>query len=209
MELLQGCKYIWKIKPIDTALATKLSLETSFSLPIAKILLAKNLTTKDQILNFLFPQMSFSKKDIFSMKDAAVAVARIKKAIDNKEKILIFGDYDVDGMTSTSIAMLALRHLQADVHFYLPDRSRDGYGLSPKIVELAAKSGYSLIITVDNGTTCLEAAALAKELKIDLIITDHHQPKGELPVALALVNPHQKDCNYSYKYFAEQVLFSN
>lgn len=201
MEILQGCKYIWKIKPIDTALATKLSLETSFSLPVAKILLAKNLTTKDQILDFLFPQIYFSEQDVFLMKDAAVAVKRIAQAIDLKEKILIFGDYDVDGMTSTSIAMLALRHLDANVSFYLPDRVRDGYGLSTKIVELAAKNGYSLIITVDNGTTCLEAAALAKELKIDLIITDHHQPKGELPVALALVNPHQKDCSYSYKYF--------
>jgi single-stranded-DNA-specific exonuclease len=136
------------------------------------------------------------------MKDAPKAVARILKAIENKEKILIFGDYDVDGITSSSLVMTAMLPLGALVNFFLPNRARDGYGLSTKVVERAAANGYKVIMTVDNGTTAFAPCARAKELGIDVIITDHHRPHGHVPDVLALVNPHQQDCNYPYKYFA-------
>jgi len=197
----RGCKFIWKKNQIDSEQTKQLALQTNFTLPIAEVLVSRGLDSKEKVFDFIFPAINLSKNDAKLMKDAQKAIGRILEAIEKQEKILIFGDYDVDGMTSTSIAVLALRHIGAKVNYYLPDRIRDGYGLTSKIVDKAAKSGYHLLITVDNGTTSIEAAALAKQLGLDLIITDHHQPKGELPDVLALVNPHQKDCCYPYKYF--------
>ena len=136
------------------------------------------------------------------MKDADKAVERILKAIKDKEKILIAGDYDVDGITSSAMMMHCLKLLGADVNFFLPNRVRDGYGLSTKIVKKAAQSNYKVVITVDNGITAFDPAKEAKKLGIDLIITDHHKPHAEVPDAFAIVNPHQKDCLYPYKDFA-------
>ena len=122
--------------------------------------------------------------------------------LSEKEKILVVGDYDVDGITSTSMMVLCLMPLGADVNYFLPHRVRDGYGLSTKIVERAAANKYSLIITVDNGITANEPAALAREKKIDLIITDHHRPQDPLPDAYAIVDPMQADCTYPFKLLA-------
>jgi single-stranded-DNA-specific exonuclease len=152
--------------------------------------------------SFLF---SSYEKDVASpvlMKDAQKAVDRILHAIAHKEKILIFGDYDVDGITSSSLMMICLKPLGADVNFYLPHRVRDGYGISTKIVQRAAENNYKLIITVDNGITAFEPALKARELGIDLIITDHHKPHEHIPEAFAVVNPNQLDCNYPYKVLA-------
>lgn len=196
-----GLKYLWKQKLLDQSKIRDLALKTNFTLPISQVLASRNLDNKDKVFQFLYPKIDQSIDDPSLMKDAEKSINRILEAIDKQERMIIFGDYDVDGMTSTSIAVLALYHLGAKINYYLPDRTRDGYGLSTKIVERAVKSGYKLLITVDNGTTSIEAAKLARELELDLIITDHHQPKGELPDVFALVNPHQKDCNYPYKYF--------
>ncbi len=136
------------------------------------------------------------------MKDAQKAVDRILKAIANKEKILIFGDYDVDGITSSALMMICLLPFGADVNFFLPHRVRDGYGISTKIVERAAQNNYTLIITVDNGITAFDPATKAKELGVDLIITDHHKPHDHLPDAFAIVNPNQVDCHYPFKSLA-------
>lgn len=201
INILKGQKFIWRQKCVDISQISSLALQTNLSIPIVQVLLSRNLDSKEKILDFLFPQISLSPKDYLLMEGASLALNRINEALEKKHKILIFGDYDVDGMTSTSIAMLALKNLGATVNYYLPNREKDGYGLSVKIVRRAAVSGYQLIITVDNGTTCLEAAQEAISLGIDLIITDHHQPKGELPNVLALVNPHQISCRYPYKHF--------
>lgn len=194
-----GIKFLWKKQPVSFDVVKQVVLSTGFSFPIAEVLCARGFCDQQIIFDFLFPH----KPDhlFLPMKDADLAVQRIMLAIKNEEKILIFGDYDVDGMTATSIAMIGLLRLGAKVHYYLPHRIFDGYGLSAKIVEKAAKEGFSLIITVDNGTTCFDAANKAQELGVDLIITDHHQPKGDLPKAFAIVNPHQKDCNYPFKFF--------
>ena len=124
------------------------------------------------------------------------------KIYEKKEKILICGDYDVDGITSSSLMLMGLLPLGALVNFYLPNRVKDGYGLSTKIVQKAADNDYKVLITVDNGITAFAAAELAAKLNLDLIITDHHRPHDHVPFAYAIVNPHQADCAYPYKYFA-------
>ncbi len=196
-----GLKFVWKKNNLDQGLVSLIQAQTNFSYPIAELLVSRGLDTKEKVFDFLFPIITISEETSLKMKDLEKAVERIELAIERQEKILIFGDYDVDGMTSSSIALLGLRHLNANVNFYLPNRFKDGYGLSPKIVELAHKNEFKLIITVDNGTTCIEAVDKAHELGLDVIITDHHKPKETIPSSLALINPHQSDCNYPFKYF--------
>jgi single-stranded-DNA-specific exonuclease len=202
MATVQGQKYQWLLPVIDQTQALTLATQYNLSLPLASTLLTRGLTTSVAIDRYLF---SVQERDVASgdlLKDAHRAVDRILKAIDSQEKILIFGDYDVDGITSSALMMLCLGPLGAQVNFFLPHRARDGYGLSTTVVERAAKNGYSLIITVDNGVTAFEPAKRAKELGIDLIITDHHRPHDHLPEAFALINPHQQSCDYPYKFFA-------
>lgn len=199
---MQGAKFLWKLPQDDRQKILDIASTHNLSIPLSQTLLSRGITTKETINSYLFSSL---EKDVASttlMKDAQKAVNRIIKAIDNQEKILIFGDYDVDGITSSSVMMSCLLPLKAQVNFYLPHRVKDGYGLSTKIVRRAAENGYKVIITVDNGTTAFEQAEVAKELGVDLIITDHHRPHDKVPDAFALVNPHQKDCQYPFKEFA-------
>lgn len=199
---IQGTKYLWRLPDIDQRYALDLAATYNMSVPIMQTLLARGYTTKDTIDSFIFS--SFEKDVAHSslLKDADKAVDRILYALDHQEKILVFGDYDVDGITSSALMMHCLLPLGAQVNFFLPHRMRDGYGLSEKVVLRAAHNGYKLIITVDNGTTAIEPARVAKEQGLDLIITDHHQPHGQLPDAFALVNPHQPGCAYPHKNLA-------
>lgn len=199
---IQGKKYLWRLPQTDHDTVMHIAAEFNLSFPIAQTLVARGFVDKKQLREFLLVSKDISVGDPALMKDASKAVARILQAIENKEKILIFGDYDVDGITSSSLVMTAMLPLGALVNFFLPNRARDGYGLSTKVVERAAANGYTVIMTVDNGTTAFEPAARAKELGIDVIITDHHRPHGKVPDVFALVNPHQHDCKYPYKYFA-------
>lgn len=201
-EIVQGSKYVWRLPHIDHDLVMKFAAEFNLSIPLVQTLVARGFLESEQIRNFLLVSRENHVHDPVLMKDAQKAVDRILKAIENKEKILIFGDYDVDGITSSSLVMMALLPLGAQVNFFLPNRARDGYGLSTKVVQRAAENGYSVIITVDNGTTAFDPALKAKELGIDLIITDHHKPHAKIPEAYALINPHQDDCQYPFKYFA-------
>lgn len=202
MQTVSGIKYLWQLPETDTQQVLDIASEFSLSVPLSQILISRGYTSKDAIEDYLF---SSEIKDVSSavlMKDAEKAVERILTAIKNKEKILIFGDYDVDGITSSSLMMSALQPLGADVNFYLPHRVKEGYGISSKVINRAADNNYKVIITVDNGTTAFEQAKVAKERGVDLIITDHHQPHGDLPDAYAIVNPHQKGCDYPFKEFA-------
>ena len=201
-SFLQGYKYLLGIPEIDIAKAVEISQHFSLSMPLAKTLMARNFSQIENIENYLLSSEEKDVADPALMKGASRAVERILKAIENKEKILIFGDYDVDGITSSSLMMMGLLPLDAQVNFYLPNRVKDGYGISTKIVKKAAENNYKVIITVDNGTTAFEPAKLAKELGIDLIITDHHRPHDHLPDAYTIVNPHQDDCPYPFKHFA-------
>ena len=201
MNQLQGKKYLWILPEHKNNDHIELAASYNLSVSIIQTLCARGITEKDQLNAYLFG----SDCDVThpsQLKDAQKAVDRIIQAIDNKEKILIFGDYDVDGITSSSLLMNSLLLLGADVNFFLPNRVRDGYGLSPKIVKRAAKNGYNLIITVDNGTTAFKAGQEAQKQNVDLIITDHHKPHDTLPECYALINPHRTDCDYPFKELA-------
>lgn len=201
MKIINGQKYIWRCASIDNQIALDIAIKYNVSLPIAHTILARGYLTDKEINSYIFTsELEVSHPS--QLKDASKAVDRIIQAIQNKEKILVAGDYDVDGITSSSLMMICLVPLGANINFFLPHRVKDGYGLSTKVVERAAANGYKLIVTVDNGITAFEPAQRAKELGVDLIITDHHRPHDAIPDAFAVINPNQEDCPYPYKKFA-------
>jgi len=197
-----GVKYLWKLPTYNPALIEKLVLRYNLSFPIVQTLLNRGYETEEACEQFLFTSLEKDVAHPALLKDSLKAVERIIQAINNQEKILIAGDYDVDGITSSALMMQCLLPLGARVNFFLPNRVKDGYGLSIKTIEKAATSKYTVIITVDNGITAFEPARLAKKLGIDLIITDHHRPHDELPEAFAVIDPYQTGCAYPYKKFA-------
>ncbi|MBT3604732.1 MAG: single-stranded-DNA-specific exonuclease RecJ [Candidatus Latescibacteria bacterium] len=140
--------------------------------------------------------------DPYLMKDMDRMVARILQAIREGERIVVFGDYDVDGVTSTSVLLDFFDHVGADSTFLLPDRFRDGYGMKPPGVERAIKKGARLIVTSDNGVSSFEAIDAANQAGVDVVVIDHHHPQDRLPDALALVNPNRADCEYPFKGLA-------
>ncbi len=202
MKILQGAKYIWQIPDFDQVRVAEFSATYNLSYPIIQTLLSRGLKDKSELDQFL---TSSYEKDVASselLKDGPEVARRIIEAIDKQEKILICGDYDVDGITSSAMMMACLKPLGAQINFFLPHRVNDGYGLSVKTVRRAAQNGYKVLITVDNGITAFEPALEAKKLGIDLIITDHHRPHDHLPEGFAVVDPHRVDCEYPYKKFA-------
>ncbi|MBM3893043.1 hypothetical protein FJ365_01420, partial [Candidatus Dependentiae bacterium] len=200
---INGIKYRWQIPHANAEQVRAIAYKHSLALPLAHVLHTRGYNDEETITSLLF---STYEKDVphpGSMKGLLVAAERIIAARAKKEKILIFGDYDVDGVTSSSLALTALLPLGFDINFYLPNRVKDGYGLSVDAVQKAHKNGFTLIVTVDNGTTAYAAAQEAQRLGVDLIITDHHRPHGgDLPPALCIVNPHQHDCEYPFKHLA-------
>ena len=136
------------------------------------------------------------------LKDVEKAVDRIRAALENNERIVIYGDYDVDGVTSVTMLYLYLKNLGAQVSYYIPNRIEEGYGLSNEAIKLISNYGVSLIITVDTGVTAVEEVNYAATLGIDVIVTDHHECQEELPAAVAVVNPHRSDCEYPFKSLA-------
>ena len=202
MNTLQGEKYLWRMPKNNNEDVLRLASLCSLSLPIAQTLLNRGFGDKEAAENFLFSSFEKDVPHAYLLKDAQKSVDRILKAIKDKENILIFGDYDVDGITSSALMMICLLPLGAKVNFFLPNRVKDGYGISAKIVKRAAKNNYKVIITVDNGITAFDAALAAAELGIDLIITDHHIPHEKLPKAFSIVNPNRLDCDYPFKMLA-------
>jgi single-stranded-DNA-specific exonuclease len=197
-ETYKGCRYVWHHTAPDTEATYHIATTYNLSRPIAETLVKRGFSV-ETIRPFLFGTKEESVASGSLLKDANRAVDRIEQALARKEKMLIFGDYDVDGMTATAVALLALKPCGAQINFTLPHRCKDGYGLSPQIVKKAANAGFTLIITVDNGISSHNAAITAQERGIDLIITDHHQPAPTLPEAYAIVNPQQIDCSFPFK----------
>ncbi|MGC2310503.1 MAG: single-stranded-DNA-specific exonuclease RecJ [Candidatus Babeliaceae bacterium] len=198
---ISGIYYTWQLPLYERAAVSSLVGGTNLSFPIVQALATRGFDTVESIQKFLF-STDDSVAHPSLLKDADKAVDRILYALQHKEKILIAGDYDVDGITSSALLLTCLLPLDAQVNFFLPHRVHDGYGLSVKTVERAARSGYKLIITVDNGITAFDAAQVARQNGIDLIITDHHRPHDAVPEAFAIIDPHQKECAYPYKTFA-------
>ena len=136
------------------------------------------------------------------MQDMATAAARLERAVRNREKIVVYGDYDVDGVCSTTVLMDFLEHVGADCDCLLPNRHKDGYGLKPPGVEAAIERGARVIVTVDNGISAYDALELAAARGVEVVVVDHHQQLAELPRALAIVNPNRRDCAYPFKSLA-------
>jgi len=199
---VQGEKYLWQLPEVEKEMILNCARDLNIAMPIAQTLIARGLDNLKDINNFLFSSYEKDVPHASLMRDANKAVDRILLAIKNEEKILIAGDYDVDGITSSGMMIMCLSKLGAKINFFLPNRARDGYGLAEKTVVRAADNNYKVIITVDNGITAFGPAKKAKELGIDLIITDHHRSHDELPDAFAIVDPNQKDCEYPYKHLA-------
>lgn len=202
MDMIAGVKYVWKLPDVPRHHIANMAATYNLSLPVVHTLLSRGFTDHDAIRSFLFCPEEHAVAHPSLLKDADKAVDRLMYAIVKKEPVLVFGDYDVDGITSSALMMVCLLPLGANINFYLPHRVKDGYGISTSIVERAARNGYTLIVTVDNGITAIEPTIRARELGVDVIITDHHRPHAELPPAYAIVNPNQHDCSYPFKKLA-------
>ncbi len=168
---------------------------------IAEMLIRKKLINIEEIEEFFHPDLN-NMHDPFLYKDMEKATERIISAIDNKELIMIYGDYDVDGTTSSALLYLGLKKIGANINYYIPHRMIDGYGLSLSGVEQLKENGAELIISVDCGINAIEEVEQINDLGMDIIITDHHNPKEELPKAFAIINPKMIDCKYPYKMLA-------
>ena len=188
----------WIIRDnVDQDKVSRLSAELGIDEVLATLLVQRGVDTFDQARAFFRPSLS-SLHDPFLMKDMDKAVERLTKAIENKEKILIYGDYDVDGTTAVSLIYSFLRSRTPNLDFYIPDRYDEGYGVSIKGLDYAASSGVSLIITVDCGIKAIEKVEYATSKGIDVIICDHHLPDDHLPEAVAVLDPKRSDCGYPF-----------
>lgn len=192
---------VWHHLPCDEAQAGRLAAALNLHPTVARLLCLRGLGDPDTAARFLQPSLDHLH-DPMTLTGMAPAVARLEAAIARRERIAIHGDYDVDGITSTVILRRALEMLGGDVVHFIPERLRDGYGLQAAAVERLHADGVSLIVSVDCGIRGIEAARRARELGVDLIITDHHEPDGELPVAVAVINPKRHDCPYPDKSLA-------
>lgn len=191
---------IWNLRKYDPKLVNKIKDTYKISDIMAKLLISRNIEF-DDIDEFLNGNLE-DLKDPYKIKDMDKLVDRIDKAITNKEKICIYGDYDVDGITSITIMYQFLTKLGADVMYYLPDRLLEGYGINNNALDEIKNLGVTLVITVDCGITAIDEVEHAKEIGLDICITDHHECAEKLPNAIAIVNPKRKDDTYSFKFLA-------
>ncbi|MEW4922183.1 single-stranded-DNA-specific exonuclease RecJ [Algibacter sp. 2305UL17-15] len=189
----------WTLKPKpDESKVEHLQDVLQVDEAIATLLVQRNVETYEEAKAFFRPSLSHLH-DPYLMKDMDKAVARIEKAIANKESILVYGDYDVDGTTSVALMATYLRTKHELVYTYIPNRYDEGYGISYKGINFALENEFSLIIALDCGIKSVEKVAYAKKLGIDFIICDHHRPADKIPDAAAVLDPKRDDCNYPYK----------
>jgi single-stranded-DNA-specific exonuclease len=190
----------WNVRKPDQVLVESLTKELNITPLVAQLLVNRGFDTVENARYFLFGTEQFH--DPYLLKDMDKAVKRIKAAIENQDPILIYGDYDADGVSSTTVMMKTLTDLGANVDFYIPNRFTEGYGPNEAAFRHAYESGFKLIITVDTGISALNEAKLAKELGFDLIITDHHEPGPVLPDCFAIIHPKLEDSLYPFKELA-------
>jgi single-stranded-DNA-specific exonuclease len=188
----------WKILAAEQEKINALQNDLKVHPVICKILVQRGIETFEAAKNFYRPQLT-DLHDPFLMKDMAKAVARIKEAISQNEKILVFGDYDVDGTTAVASLYQFLKKIYSNIDFYIPHRYREGYGVSKLGIDFAKANDFSLIISLDCGIKSIDLITYAKSIGIDFIVCDHHLPEAELPPAVAILNPKQTDCKYPYK----------
>ncbi|MBP8042418.1 MAG: single-stranded-DNA-specific exonuclease RecJ [Bacteroidales bacterium] len=189
----------WVLKQLGSMeLIQQLAKELNVSFPIANLLYQRGITTFEAARNFFRPELSHLH-DPFLMKDMDKAIARIEKAIEKKEPMLIYGDYDVDGTSAVALVYSFLKNYYPDIDFYIPDRYTEGYGISYQGIDYAAEKGISLIIALDCGIKAVEKIDYATEKGVDFIICDHHRPGSEIPRAAAVLDPKRPDCSYPYE----------
>ncbi len=188
----------WSIAPSDPSAVKFLASALKLAPPAARVLWARGYRDPSEARRFFAPSLD-DLHDPYLLRSMPEAVARVHRAIEQNEPILLYGDYDVDGTTSVVILKKGIELLGGKVTFHVPHRLRDGYGMRSDVVEDAASKGVKLIISVDTGIRAGEVVRTASELGIDVIVTDHHLPEAELPPALAVLNPNRPDCAYPEK----------
>ena len=192
-------EYIWTLKPLPEEEKIQVLSEAINTNPIVSaLLIQRGITSFDEAKTFFRPSLT-ELHDPFLMKDMDIAVNALIAAIDNNQKILIYGDYDVDGTTSVALVYKYLSNYHSKLEYYIPDRYEEGYGVSMQGVEWAAKNGFGLIISLDCGIKGHKPIAKARELGMDFIVCDHHTPGDSLPNANAILDPKQSDCDYPFK----------
>ena len=189
-------KWILKAEA-DPEKVSRLSAELGIDRVLSGLLVSRGVSTFEEARRFFRPSLA-DLHDPFLMKDMDKAVERLHEAIVSGEKILVYGDYDVDGTTAVALVYSFIRRFTEKVDFYIPDRYDEGYGVSYKGIDSAAESACSLIITLDCGIKAIDKVAYAKEKGIDVIICDHHLPEAELPKAVAVLDPKREDCHYPF-----------
>lgn len=192
---------LWQLHSQNVGLQKDISEGLGLSKVTAQVLINRGLTDDLKAKRFLYPTLT-NLHDPFLMADMERSVERVMRAIASKESILIYGDYDADGATSTALMVRFFKNIGVDVHYYIPHRIDEGYGMHKDAMGPIKKLGTKLIITVDNGSSAHEEIEYANELGIDVIVTDHHEIQGELPKAYAVINPKRSDCNFPFKELA-------
>jgi single-stranded-DNA-specific exonuclease len=187
----------WELRQQDPHAAAELAAELGAPPAFGQVLINRGLGDPRAARDYLDPRLEHLHPP-GAMLGMDRATERLRAAIAHGERILIHGDYDVDGVTATYLMVAVLRDLGADVHSHIPHRTKEGYGIGTAAVEAAARGSVGLIVTVDCGITAFEPVARARELGVDVVITDHHEPSAELPAAVAIVNPHQPGCTYPF-----------
>ena len=191
----------WKLYPQNLTLREEIARSLSISKTTAQILINRGIASKEEAIFFLEGGLN-DLHNPFLMKDMDKAVERVFKAKKDNEKVLVFGDYDADGVTATSLLLIALREFGITPSFYIPNRLTEGYGLNPEIIKKSNDEGFSLLITADTGINSFREIDLAGEIGLDLIVTDHHLPDSTIPDGFAILNPRQHECNYPFKELA-------
>ncbi len=188
----------WVLKrPEDPEIVSRLSTELGIDRVLAELLVQRGITTFQDAREFFRPDLS-RLHDPFLMKDMDKAVERLHRAVAGGEKILVYGDYDVDGTTAVALVYSFLSSLTPNVDFYIPDRYTDGYGLSYRGLDWAEEHGFTLVITLDCGIKANAKVDYARDKGLDIIVCDHHLPENELPAAVAVLDPKRSDCNYPF-----------
>jgi single-stranded-DNA-specific exonuclease len=193
---LKGCT--WEMPASDEAACQRLAAECRISALAARVLMNRGVATANEAAKFLEPAAQHLH-DPFLMADMERAVAILRRAVERKEPVFVFGDYDVDGLSAAALMLRSLDRLGASVGHYVPHRLNEGYGLNRQAVEKAASEGYRVLVIVDAGTSSVEEVTLARSLGLQVIVADHHQPGRSLAPADALLNPRRPDCAYPFK----------
>jgi single-stranded-DNA-specific exonuclease len=188
----------WVLPEIDADRVKSLAAALGIGTPSAQVLAGRGFGNPEDARRFLHPSLD-ELHDPLLMCDMAAALDRLERAIRDREKILIYGDYDVDGTSSVVVLTKAIELAGGAASYHVPHRLKDGYGMREEVVEAAAEQGVKLIVSVDTGIRAAEVVQRANELAIDVIVTDHHLPEAELPPALAVLNPNRRDCRYPEK----------